>query len=376
MQTRFLTLMAIVCLLPSVGVYAGEGNISSGIMPSVVEKKHNQINVLVHPQVELISIIQIIGGYPDLLPFLVSGQEFDYKSRVKEHFGPFAGHAAVQMFDRLSEQPRKLNFSAPTNIMLYTDANLQVRKDIALDDFVISRIDGMDSLNVFLGLMRDFAVTSGFNEFFQAHSGFYRSMIGQTIQDLGDYNYIEELESFYGRSQQSYNIILVSLYSSLGYGNNLLLPNGKREIFNTLGSGKLRDGLPCFGDEKHLKYMARHEFSHPFINPVTELYQDDVMAFEANFDKVPERARQRVCGEWEECINEFIIRAITTWLAKQECSELGEWAYKYEMNTGMIYLDELLEKITYYQAYRHKYPTINDFYPELLKVFLTDSFGI
>jgi len=374
MQARFLTLMAIFCLLFSVGVYAGAGNNSSVTMPPAVEKKHNQINVLVHPQVELISIVQTIGGYPDLLPFLVSKNEFDYKSRVKEHFAPFAGHAAVQMFDRLSGQPRKLNFSAPSNIMLYTDANLQVRKDIALDDFVISRIDGMDSLNAFLGLLRDFAIVSGFNEFFQANADFYRSIIGQTIQDLGDYNYIEELETFYGRSQQSYNIILVSLYSSLGYGNNLLLPNGKREIFNTMGSGELRDRLPFFGDEKYLKYMARHEFSHPFINPVTELYQDEVMAFEANFDKVPERARQNVCGEWEECINEFIIRAITTWLAQQECTELGQWAYNHEKGRGVVYLDELLEKISYYQFNRNLYHTLNDFYPHLLGVFLTERF--
>ncbi len=300
MITRCLPSIAFAILITSFGVFARAGSYSSVTMPPAVEKKHNHINVLVHPQVELISIIQTIGGYPDLIPFLMSEQEFDYKSRVKEHFVPFAGHAAVQMFDRLSGQPRKLNFSAPSNIMLYTDANLQVRKDIVLDDFVISRIDGMDSLNVFLGLLRDFAGSSGFNEFFQAHADFYRSIIGQTIKDLGDYNYIEELESFYGRSQQSYNIILVSLYNSVGFGNSLLLPHGKREVYNTMGSGRQQDGLPCFGDQKHLQYMTRHEFSHPYINPVTELYHDAIMPFEGNFENVPEQARQSVCGEWED----------------------------------------------------------------------------
>lgn len=374
MNLKCLLFAAFVLIASSIGVFAYTDSSSSVTMPPAVEKKHNHINVLVLPQVELISIIQTIGGYPDLLPFLMSEQEFAYKTRVKEHFAPFAGHAAVQMFDRLSGQPRKLNFSAPSNLMLYTDANLQVRTDIALDDFVISRIDGMDSLQLFLGLLRDFAVASGFNEFYRANSDFYRSIVEQTIETLGDFQYIEELEGFYGRSQQSYNIVLVALYNSVGFGNSNLLPNGKREIYNTLGSGRLRDGYPCFGDERHLKYMTRHEFSHPFINPVTELYQDEVMAFEANFDKVPEVARQRVCGEWEECINEFIIRAITTWLAQQECAELGQWAYNHESGRGVVYLDELLEKITYYQSNRRIYPTLNDFYPQLLEVFLSDSF--
>jgi hypothetical protein len=369
MNTRCLSLMAFAILITSIGVFGHAGSCSSVTMPPAVERKHNQINVLVHPQVELISIIQTIGGYPDLLPFLMSEQAFDYKARVKEHFAPFAGHAAVKMFDRLSGQPRKLNFSAPSNIMLYTDSNLHVRTDIALDDFVISRIDGMDSLQVFLGLLRNFAEVSGFNNFYGNNSHFYNSIIGQTLKDLGDFDYITELETFYGRPQQSYNVILVSLYNSVGFGNSILLPNGKREIYNTLGSDLLQDGLPCFGDEKHLKYMTRHEFSHPFINPLTELYRDEVMAFKSNFEKVPERARERVCGEWEECINEFIIRAITTWLAQHECQELGEWAYNHELGRGVVYLDELLGKINYFQANRHLYPAIDDFYPQLLEVF-------
>ena len=368
----FIVALGIMCTL--VCSLSVSGATQSWQIPEPVARKHNHINVLVHPQVELISIIQTIGGYPDLLPFLMSEQEFAYKTRAKEHFALFAGHAAVQMFDRLSGQPRKLNFSAPSNLMLYTDANLQVRTDIALDDFVISRIDGIDSLQLFLGLLRDFAVTSGFKDFYNANFDFYRSIVEQTIETLGDFQYIEELEGFYGRSQQSYNIVLVPLYNSVGFGNSNLLPNGKREIYNTLGSGRLRDGDPCFGDERHLKYMTRHEFSHPFINPVTELYQDEVMAFKTNFDKVPEVARQRVCGEWEECINEFIIRAITTWLAQQECAELGQWAYNHESGRGVVYLDELLEKINYYQSNRRIYPTLNDFYPQLLEVFLNDSF--
>lgn len=113
MITRCLSLMAFAILINSFGVFAHAGSCSSVTMPPAVEKKHNHINVLVHPQVELISIIQTIGGYPDLLPFLMSEQSFDYKTRVKEHFAPFAGHAVVKMFDRLSGQPRKLNFSAP-----------------------------------------------------------------------------------------------------------------------------------------------------------------------------------------------------------------------------------------------------------------------
>jgi hypothetical protein len=374
MKRNCLQAIALALLLSLIRIsFASAAYFNSNASEAIV-KKHNNISVLVHPQVELISIVQAIGNYPNILPFLMFKEEFDYKTRVLEHFSPFARHPAVQMFDRLSAQPRKLNFSAPSNIMLYTDENLNVRGDIELDDFVISRIDGMDSLEVFLGLLKEFEELSGFNDFFHDNEEYYLSIIGQTVNNLGDYTYVKELEDFYGVPQQSYNIILVSLYNSVGFGNSLLLPSGKREIYNTMGSGRFKEELPFFGDEKHLKYLTLHEFSHPFINPVTELFRDEIMPFAANFEKIPEQTRRNVCGEWEECINEFIVRAITTRLSQQESTDLGQWAYNHELARGVVHMDELLEKIKYYEANRDQYPTFNDYYPRLLEIFMTDDF--
>lgn len=105
------------------------------LVPETITVKHNQISVMVHPRVELISIIQTIGNYPQILPFLMAEIDFDYKTRVLEHCSPFSGHPAVQMFDHLSAQLRKLNFSAPSNIRLYTDESFRVRRNIELDNF-------------------------------------------------------------------------------------------------------------------------------------------------------------------------------------------------------------------------------------------------
>jgi hypothetical protein len=374
MKRNCLPAIALSLLFSLIRISFASAASCNGHPSEAIVKKHNNISVLVHPRVELISIVQTIGNYPDILPFLMFKEQFDYKTRVMEHFSPFARHPAVQMFDRLSAQPRKLNFSAPSNIMLFTDENFNVRGDIELDKFVISRIDGMDSLEVFLGLLKEFEELSGFNNFFNDNEKFYHAILGETLNNLGDYNYVKELEDFYGVPQQSYNIILVSLYNSVGFGNSLLLPNGKREIYNTMGSGRLQDELPFFGDEKHLKYLTLHEFSHPFINPVTELFHDEIMTFAANFEKIPEKTRRNVCGEWEECINEFLVRAITTRLSQQDSPDLGQWAYNYELGKGVVYLDELLEKIQYYQANRDQYPTLNDFYPRLLEIFMTENF--
>lgn len=202
-------------------------------LPEPVTVNHNNITVGFFPQVELISIVQTIGGYREALGFLMTADTSFYRTEVTERFSGFSSHPAVRMFDRLCMQPGMLNFSAPSNIMLLTDESLHLRTDIEKDEFVISRAGGTDSLLVLLDLLRDFAVSSSFNEFFLERHDFYHALAENTVRSMGPANYIEELESFYGRGQRSYNIVLVPLYGHVGFGNSLLHADQNRDIYNT-----------------------------------------------------------------------------------------------------------------------------------------------
>ena len=338
-------------------------------LPEPVTVEHNQVTVGVFPQVELISIVQAIGRYREALGFLMANDTSDYSSSVMAHFSPFRGHPAVQMFDRLCMQPGMLNFSAPSNIMLLSDESLSLRTDIEPDEFVFRRAGGIDSLKILLGLVRDFAIRTSFNDFFGSHSDFYLGITGRTVESMGPVNYISELETFYGKSQRSYNIVLVPLYGHVGFGNSLLHSDGEREIFNTMGPRLISEGTPVFGDEEYLKHMIRHEFSHPFINPLTEKYWDCIRDFSGNYDSVPEAARKSMCGDWQECINEFVIRSVTTHLAYRETADAGTRAYEKETARGVNLLDELLEQIRQYESDRDSFPTFESFYPNILEIF-------
>ncbi len=338
-------------------------------LPEPVTREHNRITVGVFPQVELISVVQAISKYTETFAFLMAKDSTDYARDAARHFGHYVNHLAIAMFNRLSLQPRMLNFSAPSNIMLYTDESLHLRDDIIHDSFVTDRVGGPDSLSVFLNLLRDFARESDFNIFFSTHLDYYGTIAENTVNAIGPMNYIAELEGFYGTGQKSYNIVLVSLYGSVGYGNSILHPDGKRDIYNTMGPRPAKDGLHSFGDEEYLRHMIRHEFSHPFINPLTEKYWDTVKEYSANYDRIPEVARKNVCGDWQECINEFMIRAITTHLAYNDSEEAGNKAYAREKSRGVSCLDELLKNIRLYESERNTFPTFDSFYPTTLKVF-------
>lgn len=365
MKRPLLSLLALGLLLSTVTLNS-QANYR---LPEPVTMEHNQITVGVFPQVELISVIQTIGVYRGALGFLMASDTSGYGSEVLAQFSPFRNHPAVIMFDRLSLQPGMLNFSAPSNIMLLADESLSVRTDIEPDEFVFKRAGGIDTLKTLLGLVRDFAIQASFNDFFRNHHSFYLEITGNTVDSMGPLNFISELEYFYGRSQRSYNIVLVPLYGHVGFGNSLLHSDGEREIFNTMGPRLVSDGMPVFGDEDYLKHMIRHEFSHPFINPMTEKYWDSIRYFSANYDSVPEAARKNMCGDWQECINEFVIRAVTTYLAYGDSTDAGGKAYQKESARGVCLLDELLEQIRRYESARNSFPSFDSFYPNILEVF-------
>ena len=127
------------------------------------------------------------------------------------------------------------------------------------------------------------------------------------------------------------------------------------------------------GDENYLKYMIRHEFSHPFINPLTEKHWDLVKNYASKYDSIPEVARKNVCGDWQECINEFIIRAITTQLAFNESETSGQQYYTKEKSRGVCYLDALLGSLNNYHQNRTTYPALENFYSEVLAVFTANN---
>jgi hypothetical protein len=139
-----------------------------------------------------------------------------------------------------------------------------------------------------------------------------------------------------------------------------------------MGPQRVLNRIPYFGDRNFLNYMIRHEFSHPFVNPLTKKYWKNIKEYSENYSSIPETAQKNVCGDWEECINEFTLRAITTQLGYNESDDLGSKLYLKEKSKGVSYLDRLLEKIRYYQANRKLYPTFESFFPNILDVYKTE----
>jgi len=120
-------------------------------------------------------------------------------------------------------------------------------------------------------------------------------------------------------------------------------------------------------DEYYFEYMQRHEFSHAFVNPLAIVHRSEVQRLASLFQKMPEVARKNMCGDWEECLNEQVVRAVTTYLAYCESETLGDRALEDERRRGAVLIDELLAGVRDYAAARNRYRTFESYYPMLLR---------
>ncbi|MEM8741947.1 MAG: DUF4932 domain-containing protein, partial [Pseudomonadota bacterium] len=178
------------------------------------------------------------------------------------------------------------------------------------------------------------------------------------------------LEAYYGTPQQSYSIILTFLFDNHNYGIRSPSTTDRYDTFVILAPRHTAGSGFAFGHQSSLELLLWHEFSHSFVNPLSEIYVDKL--FESRLLAIPidQQMRNMNYPNWITIVNEHVVRAITTRLAYQERGQvLGDAEREKEKNRGFIYLDAILEQLALYETSRTQYPTFADFYPQIVATF-------
>ena len=132
----------------------------------------------------------------------------------------------------------------------------------------------------------------------------------------------------------------------------------------------------CFDstvDRDWILYLLYHEFGHCFVNPLAERHSTLVQRYEPLYLPLGEAMRPWGYTNWVTALNEHVLRAqnchLRRLLVGDEAAEtqLGE-----EETRGFRYVRALEAKLHEYLAQRLRYPSLDDFYPDLLAAL--DSF--
>lgn len=319
----------------------------------------NDVNIIVDYRLELLSIIELLAGYKIILTNL----DFEYKKKVNDYFSDYGDHEVVKLFNKLNKTG--FTFGTPPTITLYITEDFQIRDDILIDDFYISRMGGKDNFVQFCELLYKFSKDTKFDEFFYDNISYYTKILQNTTKKVGGDNFVQELHSYYGMRKSSYNIILVSLFGPCGFGPNVKNIDGREDIYSIIGPLECKV-IPSFGTDDYFKYMQRHEFSHSFINPLTLKYWDNAERYSLLLENA-KKLKQYCYGDWEECLNEHIIRAIVIRLSILNKEGVGEQILQQEVQRGFIYIEAIIKGLQYYESNRCQYKSFDSYYIKLLE---------
>jgi hypothetical protein len=316
------------------------------------------ITLSVDPRLEVLSIVQYLAGYRPITELASA-----YRARVDSAFAEFREHAAVSLLRDMAASG--FSFHVPPQATLHRSLDLQPA--LPFPESVTARGGGAERLDAFYLQLADFASVTEFAAFFLANTDFYSTLLNETAVHVGPLQSPKLLEAYYGERMAAYNIVLVPLYMPGGFGIELSEADGARAIYSVQGPLATLGESLSFGNEHSFTYLVWHEFSHSFVNPLTRLYLDHVQRHAALYDPIADVMRRQAYGTWESTVNEHIVRAVTTRLAHLHYGpDAGERALHGEQQRGFSYVAALCAALERYEAARDTWPTLRDFYPELV----------
>ena len=325
-----------------------------------------KINVYINPYLEYMNSILLTSRYNEITESyigygLMTKEVNEYTTRIKQFLEKYRNDSIYQYIESLI--PNGFTFSRPVELMLSLGKNIDFSMQYTPSEMCIEYCGGISKIKELLNLLKEYEEQIGFFAFFEETKNYYNPIIEQASEVVNKYPYISILEDEYGKEQNSYNYILSSLMKG-NYGIS----------FGKKGKTKL-DIFSVFATDSFSisEAILFHEFSHPFINPLTEKYMDLVTKYQSSHEllkkyKLP--GFKSGYGDWYECVNEHLVRAMVIHLL-QKCNlqDIATEKLDYELCTGYKYIPLILEKYKYYDNHRDIYPDFETFYPILLEVF-------
>lgn len=323
--------------------------------------EQNGISVSVDPRIELYNILNMLVGIPT-----INARPVTYKERIFTHFLPYRDHTAVKLFKEC--RYRGWGVDGPVFYMLHLDADFNLSP--SLPEGIARGGGGLEAVQNLAAALKLFVRDTQFIKFFNDQREFYQLVIANTRYSFEGFDERVRLEKYYGQQNEHYRIILNLLEDNGNFGTNLKTATGTH-CYAVICSSKAAQDIPVFAPSFQLYNLIFHEFSHSFVNPLSETHSAELVAEARLLEPIKQSMQHQAYQSWWTVANEHLVRAVTVRLAADKFGEaVAEKIYlKGEMGRRFIYVRALCEKLKHYEQNRAKYKTLAEFYPELIACF-------
>ena len=317
-----------------------------------------KIKYTLDKRTEIMEIMLTLTDYFDRIPKLRVPTEFDYAVDVKNYFSHYKNHRAVKLLTEIIHE-LSFNYDAPIALMW------QLNSDYTINELLKypfeTRLGRSPKVLEFIKEIRNFAIDSKYDEFYEKHIQMYQKWIEDTKSKV-DENLLDYMDEFYKEElKRDYIINLMPLQTHCNYG----VENGNQSICN-LGAKFSENKLePYFLSQKNLD-LIQHEFSHPLINPLTDKYFNP-RKMPTLSEEVTKKMIDLTYGDVPTYINEQIIRCTTIlYLTHLDCGETEESLIKEEEDIGFIHTRAVLQAL---KEYEKQDVPLRKYFPKILEEF-------
>ncbi|ASI13650.1 hypothetical protein Mia14_0323 [Candidatus Mancarchaeum acidiphilum] len=311
------------------------------------------MKITIDPRIELLMSIELQNDLTNPGFAGLTKVETTYKKQFIDYFSSYKNSESTKHYLKICNGSCSMDFSAATIFHLSNPPDLKV----------VRPFDRYGrQYQSFIKILRDFAVETDFMAFFVKYKGMFQKVTESARKELKSKDIVLPIESYYGMGLNSYNIILSPLFREGGNGFRINSIKNWYDGYAIVGPTKVKNGLPYF--DSRLVGTLWHEFGHHFVEPITEQH---TAALRRKFSKV----KLSLWGYpiWQNVINEYIIRAISNRIefrVKGEENTVLKWIREEEKG-GFVHMRELYDYLKIYEDNRDIYPTLIEFYPEIIK---------
>jgi hypothetical protein len=324
-----------------------------------------KIMVSVDPRVELIGIVFRLAGNPEFN----SGTLRPYVKAIERQFGDFDQHEAVRLAARL-RNTRSMSCDGPMSLAVHIDSDYRLRETPEKWPGTLDERWTEEETAEFLTELRQFASDTKFDEFFQAHRGFYDEGKQSCKRCMSQLDLENWLLGFFGvEDPGDLRLVLGFVNGFCSYGCQVM-------------TGPIREeyaivGMRPFDADNTVIFLpqslgtAAHEFCHSFANPVLDKYMNQLRPAGERLFAAQPAVRAGGYQRWESVMYETVVRGcVGSWVRQRAAEYMGSFLQD-EVNAGFVWTEDVTNLFKNYENNRDQYPTFESFFPEFV-TFLND----
>lgn len=339
------------------------------LLVSILSFSQEKLIPKVDERVEIVSIVFRLAGAEEYS----RNDNKKYAADINTYFDPYKNSEIVE-FIRENRNKNGLGYDAVMSMALhlsYKNGKFSIVKE--KESSLEKRWRKVD-VPKFVSLLNKFYKKSDFQKFFNTHAKEYEKAEKEYQERiLSDFNQ-NWYYKFYGHADEDYKIIL-------GYGNGggnygiKSHPVKQNTIVNAVVgvSDFDKDGNVKF-DRNKFQPLLIHEFNHSFINYILDK-DDNASKLEKSgtviLDLVKKEMQDQAYGNWETVVNESLVRAaVIRYMMdnKYSQSDINEEISRQE-RLRFLWIKDLVNLLGVYEKNRTQYPTLENFYPEIISFF-------